>query len=213
MSSEHHITYQTKGRFYLHGDPTKAKKLLIVLHGYGYLAQYFIRKFKHIENEDICVLCPEAPHRFYQAGTNGRVGASWMTKEDRLTDIENYISFLDATLSHLKSQHTFESFHLIGFSQGGATASRWLAYGAHQFDTFTLWATVFPPDMEKSYHPKINQSRNYFVFGTKDEYYTLEKVNEHFDEIQNKGLNFQMLNFEGGHDIDRETLDKLLHEI
>jgi len=213
MSTEHHLTYQTKGRYYVHGDLNSSSKLFIVLHGYGYLAQYFIRKFHHLDSNEIAVVCPEAPHRFYQKGTNGRVGASWMTKEDRLTDIENYISFLDTLLSSIQSKHQFESVHLIGFSQGGATASRWLAYGQHQFDSFTLWATVFPPDMEKEYHPKINQSQNFFVFGTKDEYYSIEKVAEHFEEIENKGLQFQMINFEGGHDIDKTALEQIINEI
>ena len=208
--SESHIKFQKNGRYFTLGEPADGKELLIALHGYGYLAQYFSRKFNAVDLDKYVVIIPEGLHRFYHSGTSGRVGASWMTKEDRLSDIEDYISFLDALLIHLKSEFSFKSVTLLGFSQGGATASRWLAYGSHNFDKFILWATVFPPDMEKSYTQRFNQSANFFVFGTKDEYYSQEIVNEHFGEMKKMQLNFQMLTFEGRHDIHPETLNAVL---
>ncbi|MBD3636723.1 MAG: alpha/beta fold hydrolase [Crocinitomicaceae bacterium] len=211
-TSETHISYRTRGRYFSLGELEDGKHLLIALHGYGYLAEYFIRKFHGVDTEKYVVICPEGPHRFYQSGTNGRVGASWMTKEDRLTDIQNYVNFLDTLLENLKDKTQFKSITLLGFSQGGATASRWLAYGKHTFDRFILWATVFPPDMDRQYCEKFNNSTNYFVFGTKDEYYTPDKVHEHFHELNQMNIPFEMLNFNGNHDIHEETLLSILHE-
>ena len=212
MTSEGHITYQTQGRYFVLGEPAEGKSLLVALHGYGYLAQYFIRKFQGVDLNRFVVVCPEGPHRFYQNGTNGRVGASWMTKEDRLTDISNYLNFLDALLDHLKAQYDYKSVTLLGFSQGGATACRWLAFGKHQFDKFILWATVFPPDMEPEYCEKFNHSKNYFVFGTKDEYYNIETIHEHFKELERLCIPFEMLNFDGNHNIDETTLLSVLND-
>lgn len=211
MISEHHIQFQKTGRYFVQGKIEEGKHLLIALHGYGYLAEFFIRKF-HCLSDQYIVVCPEGPHRFYQSGTGGRVGASWMTKEDRLNDIKDYVNFLDTLLSDLKSNTKFASVTLLGFSQGGATASRWLAYGSHQFDRFILWATVFPPDMEPEYCEKFNQSRNYFVFGTKDEYYAIETIHNHFTELERLNIPFEMLNFDGNHNIDEETLLSILDE-
>ena len=164
MAVEHHITFQKTGRYFVHGDLQNGKHLLIALHGYGHLAEYFIRKFHAIDSDKHVVVCPEGPHRFYLKASSGRVGASWMTKEDRLTDIKDYVNFLDTLLTDLKSKFEFASVTLLGFSQGGATACRWLAYGNHKFDKFILWATVFPPDMEAEYTEKFGHSRNFFVF-------------------------------------------------
>lgn len=212
QSSEHHISYQTKARYRMLGEVGDNKTLLVALHGYGYLAEFFIRKFQAVDLDRFVVICPEGPHRFYQSGTNGRVGASWMTKEDRLTDIENYIVYLDTLLEQLKSQADFKSIVLLGFSQGGATASRWVAYGKHQFDKFLLWATVFPPDMERDYSTKFRGSKNYFIFGTKDEYYSLNQVHDHFHELSQLNIPFEMRTFDGSHNIHQETLLSILDE-
>lgn len=210
--SERHISYQTQGRYFMLGEPSNDKTLLIVLHGYGYLAKYFITKFKGLDLSKYVVLCPEAPHRFYQQGTNGRVGASWMTKEDRETDISNYVSFLDELISAVTSESNFKKAVLLGFSQGGATASRFLAFGKHRFNKFILWATVFPPDMEPSYFNKFSDSNNYFVFGNSDQFYSQDQIQEHYINLKKLNLPFQMINFEGKHDIHEDTLLQILND-
>lgn len=209
--SESHIKFEKNGRFYTLGKPENGKELILALHGYGHLAQFFSRKFSEIDLEKYVIVIPEGLHRFYHSGTKGRVGASWMTKEDRIADIEDYISFLNTLMTQLKAEVKYSKITLLGFSQGGATASRLLAYGKHDFDKFILWAAVFPPDMEKEYNEKFNQSSNYFVFGTNDEYYSKNVVDEHYHEMQKTSLNFQMLTFDGKHDIHSETLISVLN--
>ncbi|MCB9224706.1 MAG: alpha/beta fold hydrolase [Crocinitomicaceae bacterium] len=211
-SSEGHIKFQKNGRYFTLGDPMGNKKLLIALHGYGHLAEFFIRKFNKVDLNEYFVICPEGLHRYYHNGTSGKVGASWMTKEDRLHDIEDYISFLNAILEHFTSLYTFKSKTLLGFSQGGATASRWLAYSKHTFDKFILWATVFPPDMEKEYTIKFRDSKNYFVFGKSDEYYTQDNIKEHHEELEALKIPIEMITFDGNHNIHDETLLYILNE-
>jgi predicted esterase len=212
VATEHHISVSKTARYFVQGEIENGKHLLIALHGYGHLSEYFIRKFKSLDKSEFVVVCPEGPHRFYIDGNRGRVGASWMTKEDRETDILDYTNYLDTLLDELKSQAEFSSVTLLGFSQGGATASRWLAFGSHQFDRFILWATVFPPDMERKYGEKFNNSRNFFVFGTNDEYYTQESIQDHFNELNDMNIQFEMCIFDGNHNIHTETLLSILNE-
>ena len=61
----------------------------LALHGYGQLVEYFKRHFVPLSQDTRAFLFPQGPHKFYLQGTEGRVGASWMTKEDRLIDIDN----------------------------------------------------------------------------------------------------------------------------
>lgn len=208
---EQHINYQRTGRYYTLGDLTQAKKLLFALHGYAQLAAYFIRKFNHLDPSEYFIVCPEAPHRFYKEGTSGRVGASWMTKEDRLTDINDYVVFLDEVWSTIHLNKSFETTTLLGFSQGGATASRWVAQGKASFDRFILWAAVFPPDMKKNYTNKFKSSDNFFVIGTSDEYSSVERAEEQINAINKNGFLFEFITFNGNHSIQAETLNKLLN--
>lgn len=191
-------------RYYLSKDASNKRKLLVALHGYGQLAQYFALKFDQLP-ADYALLVPEGMHRFYLSGSSGRVGASWMTKEARETDIQDNLHFLNQLLSFVMENHLFEEICLLGFSQGGATAARWYHQSPSRFQQFILWASVFPPDVEK---PVQMDCKAHFVLGTEDPYYSEEKqVTEcaYFSE-----LGFQIHRFEGKHDIDQATLLSIL---
>ncbi len=209
-AKEGHIKFEKSGRYFTYGNQETAEHLLIALHGYGQLAEFFIRKFHVLDPDKYFVICPEGLHRFYKAGTSGRVGASWMTKEDRLTDINDYISFLDALMAEVDSLHSFKSKTLLGFSQGGATASRWIGYGKHQFDVFMLWAAVFPPDMDPAAKLKFTTVKNYFIIGTADEYTSIERAKEYHKALNNEHIQFEFVKFEGNHAINSDLLIKLL---
>ena len=205
MATELKLTAPKTFRYWISGDFEKANKLIIVLHGYGQLAEFFIRKFNEIP-EDYIVVAPEGMHRFYLNGTSGRVGASWMTKEDRESDITDNLNWLSKLFSELTEQKTFEKTILLGFSQGGATAARWFYTKKVLFDQLILWASVFPPDLER---PIIqSNSNNYFVIGTEDEYYNTEAQISEIKFYQNIGFN--TLQFEGRHDIENDTLKRIL---
>ena len=83
-------------RVYLTNEITKnTKEVVISCHGYAQLGKFFIKKFEGISNEHRTVIVPEALNKFYWNGMNGRVVASWMTKDDRESEIEDYINYLN----------------------------------------------------------------------------------------------------------------------
>ena len=106
----------------------KINTVWIVLHGYGMLSEYFVKKFECIINETTLVIAPEATNRFYLRDNYTRVGASWMTKLDREQEISDNILFLDKLFSIIKREIGHNNFKLntLGFSQGGPTLVRWL---------------------------------------------------------------------------------------
>ncbi|MDG2504564.1 MAG: hypothetical protein P8M87_00280 [Crocinitomicaceae bacterium] len=181
------------------------KNLLIVMHGYGQLAEYFVRKFNACP-VDFTVLAPEGPHRFYKNGYSGRVGASWMTKEARQDDIDDNLNWLTAWLTAHLEDNTYKNIILLGFSQGGATAARWYYRQPKLFSHFILWASVFPPDIEK---PNTEVRQSYFVVGDKDEFLTSENLKKELLIYQKLG--FKTIRFKGIHDIEPTILNSLLN--
>lgn len=202
--------FQKTGRYSTYGDPEKASHLVIALHGYGQLVPYFIRKFSQLDPDKFYVVCPEGPHRFYRNGTSGQVGASWMTKEERDTDIKDYIFYLDHLMDHILVDKKFQEKTLLGFSQGGATASRWIAFGKYKFDRFLLWAAVFPPDMDAKFIPRFESSKNFWVIGDEDEFISIEKAKVYFEGLKRQLKQIEFVKFEGKHDIESKTLHTLL---
>jgi predicted esterase len=199
------ITATKTQRCFVQGDIAKSKILLIVLHGYGQLGAYFIRKFKQL-SEDYYIVAPEGMHHFYLKGSSGRVGASWMTKEAREIDIEDNNKYLDAVLESLKSKKSFEKIMLLGFSQGGATAARWSAQ-RNDIDQLILWASIFPPDLEKSSFSHFKKGT--FVIGKQDEFY--DEAAQKIEISTYKNLGFEIIEYDGKHDIEGATLQKIFY--
>ena len=192
-------------RYFTHGDLKKATKLLIVLHGYGQLAEHFIRKFHQLP-ENYYIVAPEAMHHFYMNGSSGRVGASWMTKEDRINNIADNNEYLNNLVDFLQKEKQFSEVLVLGFSQGGATAARWNAQ-RKDIDQLILWASVFPPDLEES---SFSNSKNgTFVIGKQDEFYDAAAQDKEIKKY--RSLSFEIVEYDGKHDIDADTLKNLLN--
>jgi predicted esterase len=185
-----------------------AKVLLYVLHGYGQLAPYFIRKFSALE--DCYIIAPEGMHRFYLEGSSGRVGASWMTKEERQDDIEDNCNWLNMLHQQLTSENKFEKTIILGFSQGGATAARWFYRTTSMADHLIMWASVFPPDLNVNDFITQTPKKNFFVLGTNDEYFNESKQLEALAFYSE--LKFLTLTHGGRHDIYMDVLKSVLKE-
>jgi predicted esterase len=191
-------------RYFTHGDLKKTSKLLIVLHGYGQLAEHFIRKFHQLP-ENYYIVAPEAMHHFYLNGSSGRVGASWMTKENRINNITDNNEYLNNLVDFLQTENEFSELLVLGFSQGGATAARWNAQ-RKDIDQLILWASIFPPDLEES---SFSNSKNgTFVIGKQDEFYDAVAQDKEINKY--RSLGFEIVVYDGKHDIDADTLKNLL---
>lgn len=146
MASQLHITTSKTARIFTHGKLTEKTKLVwIVAHGYGFLAEYFIKKFEILDENEHFVVVPEALNRFYTTGMSGRVGASWMTNEDRENEIADYITYLDNVYKTLNLQ-TATKIVALGFSQGASTIARWSMKTDFRIDSLVFWGSSIPND-------------------------------------------------------------------
>jgi len=204
MVEEHSFSIQKTTRYYTCGAISKATKLLVVLHGYGQSAFFFLKKFEFLVAKGYFIVAPEGMNRFYLEGTSGRVGASWMTREARLDDIQDNFKYLEAIVGKFTAQNTFSSIDLLGFSQGAATATRWFENSCSTFRSLVLWASVFPEDV----HLDISTNKDtncVFVLGTQDPYFDGEKEDETVKTYTK--LMFEIIRFEGKHEMNQEVLD------
>ncbi|MDA8930769.1 alpha/beta hydrolase [Bacteroidia bacterium] len=196
---EHHIGYSQRAKYYREGS---GKKLLYVLHGYGQLAKFFIRKFHLAVSLDYTIIAPEGQHYFYLNGTSGRVGASWMTKENREQDIQNYLAYLDAIHAELQQENDWEEIVILGFSQGVATAFRWLAHNNIKPSTFLICSGLVPPDVDLNIKKVVFDPIQMTYFsGVNDPYRTEASVQEFYDAVAQSQLDMELVNFDGVHEV------------
>ncbi len=206
------LNFGFQARYFQLGElNSTTKNLIFVLHGHGQLGKYFIRKFQVLDTGDNCIIAPEGLSRYYLEGYTGRVGATWMTKEDRLTDIANYQNYLNTLFTNVTSSLSKDtSVTIIGFSQGAATASRWAATPDMDFDQLVLWAGIFPPDMDFEHSgEKFKQKNIKYIYGIQDPFITPERFNEMRNLSQRLKVDPEVITFQGAHEIDTATLEKL----
>lgn len=211
---KHNFITPKTARYFTMGELTEqTKNVWIVCHGYGQLAENFIKKFHQIVDEENYIISPEGLHRYYLDAKHEKIGASWMTREDRLDDINDYVNLLDGILE-LELIDFKGKIILFGFSQGVATVSRWYMMGKIKPTYFVMWAGVFPPDlpMEKE-RWVFNDSTNFVVIGEQDEFFPEQRRNQIIQEIENKGIKFDLLTFNGKHVINQETLLELKNRL
>ncbi len=192
------------------GSPGSAREMWVVLHGYGQLAEYFIRSFTSIA-DDRFIVAPEALSRFYTEGMSGRVGASWMTSAAREHEICDYVRYLDTLANRLTSDGPdAAALHVLGFSQGTATACRWAALGETTLDRLTLWAGGVPPDLDlQTYRDQLAALDLTLVIGTDDEYISADQVAAEEARLTEAHLLHRTIRFEGTHRIDPEVLPRV----
>ena len=217
-----HLEVPRTARFACQGGGGKSiEQLWYVLHGYGQSALDFIRPFRVIQSPERMVVAPEALSRFYQAPGNRRhgeedpVGASWMTREDREAEIRDYVRYLDRLQGvveggkGLTSEAT--SRIVLGFSQGGHTAARWVFMGGVRPHRLVLWGADLPEDLPLEERGSILRGCGVtFVRGREDP--RRDPDREALDEARLEGLAIpvEVRTHGGGHRLSRAVLKELV---
>lgn len=216
---EHQLTVGRTARYYTLGKMDRpVKQVWFVCHGYGQLAGRFLRSFDVIDDGTRLIVAPEGLSRFYLGGSTGehgpdaKVGASWMTREDRLSEIEDYVRYLDALYAEVFGRVDRSAVKLIalGFSQGAATVSRWISRGGARADRLVLWGELVPPDLDlEAAKQTLRALELSLVYGREDRFVTAEKIAEAEARLWSHGITYRLLTYDGGHELHDGVLQEL----
>lgn len=209
LVEEHSLRVQRTARYHLVGDPATATELWVVVHGYGQLARYFLNHFSSLV-PGRCILAPEALSRFYLDSAHDRVGATWMTREDRQHEIEDHVGYLDDLVDHLLQRMTNGvPVHTLGFSQGVATITRWATRGRTPLARMILWSGSLPPDLDLDVLSERVGNAMDLVLGDQDPYARIEDLHIIAQRLTAAGIPNRMHVFNGGHKLEALTLKRL----
>lgn len=203
----HHLRVSRTARYYVLGPP-EARETWFVLHGYGQQARFFLRHFRPHAGPQRRFVAPEALSRFYLDDRYERIGASWMTREDREADISDTIAYLDALAAHVGSG---SRCCLFGFSQGAAAACRWAALGTRAFARVVLWGGEVPPDLDLARTGDRLRDLT-LVWGDADTYATPARVAATEARLASAGVPYRVVRYAGEHRLYAGPLAALMEE-
>lgn len=187
----------------------------MVVHGYGQLAERFIRRFGGLPGVGTgarAVVAPEALSRHYverEVGPHGpgsRVGASWMTREEREHEIRDYVEYLDLLVAQVADGPGGRRLVVLGFSQGAETASRWVTYGRGRPAELVLWGGGLAEDLDPARAAaSLRDVRLTFVVGDADRW-AQGRTSRSLTRLAGWGLSADRVEYRGGHVVDEATL-------
>ncbi|RMG45343.1 MAG: phospholipase [Candidatus Dadabacteria bacterium] len=205
-------TFETRrtARYFYAGDPSTARRLWFLCHGYGQSAKKLLEDSISCFSKDEFVVAPEGLSRFYLKGFSGDVGPSWMTKELRLSEIDDYVNYLNGLLDEFFKKFSHPPLiYLLGFSQGAATVSRWIASGRVPSRALILWSGLFPPDLPGTIPQGAGAFKIYLVIGKQDQFISMEQVSSQKQGLEEQGYNVELITFDGRHAIKPDVLLEL----
>jgi predicted esterase len=212
MEVQHIITRRT-ARVYTDGVLSeKTKAIWLIAHGYGMLAQFFIKKFECLDPEEHYLVVPEALSRAYLEGFSGKVGAIWMTSEDRESEISDYIHYLNLVYEQFIAPNRKSGVPVIafGFSQGSSTICRWANANPYKFDRLMLWGGAVPEDvlsnLQFASHPVD------ICVGNNDPFIPKEQIEEYLRRSKSMLPEARFHVFEGGHEVEASLLMTLINQ-
>lgn len=208
---EHSHLVPRTARSFVVGGTRDLDECWFVLHGYAELAREFLAPFVPLATERRRIVAPEGLSRFYRRSTHGDVGASWMTKVAREDEIADHVRQLEQVRHDALHAHQAAKTKLLGFSQGVATVCRWYAKAEFEAERIVLWGGGVPPDLEQCEYERLAGSDLIVVIGNDDRYLREEVVKRELARMAEKGLKPTLVRFDGGHEIDPQTLADVLN--
>ena len=212
---EHRVTIARSARYFTLGG-TEPREVWFACHGYGQLAARFLEKLRVLDDGGRCLVAPEGLSRFYltESPAERRVGATWMTREDRLAEIADYVHYLDAVYDDVlgRLDRARVTVHALGFSQGAATVSRWTAMGKSPIDRVVLWGGEFPPDLDLTradFAQRLRTARLTLVYGRSDEYITPKVLARVTERLAAHDIPYREIPFAGGHELNEGVLKQV----
>jgi len=220
---ERHLVVTRSARYAVLGEEVpRPAEVWFVLHGYGQLAARFLPAFEPLADGSRRIYAPEALNRYYteeRAGVHGpdsKVGATWMTREDRLTEIADYVRYLDTLYRHVFAEVARDASRVValGFSQGAATAARWAALGGTRIDQLVLWGSGAPPDLDWRAAGLARTALPLtLVYGRDDEWFGERAALVEAERLRAHGITPTLLGFEGGHVLDAGIVRELVRAL
>jgi predicted esterase len=208
MSTQKEAAYTSTNTYRTLNNLTeKTKNVWMVFHGMGYLSKYFINYFSELDADENYIIAPQAPSKYYQGKDFKHVGASWLTRENTMTETQNILNYVDAVYKK-ESIESFPNLIVMGYSQGVSIATRWVASREIQCNKLILHSGGIPAELEPSDFEFLSPNTQVInLYGNKDQYITEARETE--EKLKGNKLFQDRLKievFDGIHEVNRELL-------
>ena len=196
---EEAVCTPTHGRYLVKSARGFPRGLLIGFHGYAETAEHTMQELVQIPGSEDWVLCSMQALSLFYRGRSNDVVASWMTRTLRDEAIENNLRYVGSVVDKVRRRFDCDSNILVaGFSQGASMAYRTAFLGSEGVDGIIALGGDIPPEIDSVAGPK--QPRFLSGQGSRDEWYTDDKLVSDQQKLEALGLTCETFTFSAGHE-------------
>ena len=206
---KHFFPITKTARYFTHGNlDSNTKFIWIIIHGYAQTADAFLNNFESLGSEHF-VIAPEGLNKFYSRGFSGNPVASWMTSLEREHEIRDYTNYLNSLVNSLNlNSFTQAKTIVLGFSQGVSTQTRFIISSDFKFDYSVMIAGEIGKEFQENLPEKLANLKSLYLVGDQENILKPEKIESHQILFKNANCTFKI--FEGKHEVNQNTIDKIL---
>lgn len=211
-STEKQVSYTTTNSYSTLNDlHSPQENIWFVCHGLGYLSRYFLRYFVGLDKEKNYIIAPQAPAKYYQKTDFKHVGASWLTKENTKTEIQNVLAYLDEVYKTEVNHANPKKVIFMGYSQGVSVITRWMVARKISCDALIIHSGGIPTELTAEDFAYLAQDTKVkLLYGLQDEYLTPERIKGQQKQAKNLfGKRLEIIPFEGKHIVNRGLLEEI----
>ncbi|AHJ95635.1 hypothetical protein [Hymenobacter swuensis] len=193
------FTTARTARYICLGEPGPAiQHVWICLHGEAQPLAEFTAHLINLDTPERLLILPEALSRYplpaAENGTSPATAASWFTPGSVQADVADLVVYLDALATQLLAHCPPNvPVTVLGCGHGAAAAACWLAAGHTRYDRLILYASVFPPEIDRRATLAALPVRPVTLVSTTTDTFTPEAVAEGLlHDLQEVGLPAQL---------------------
>lgn len=203
-------------------NDSEPSPLLIALHGYGGNKRQMLREVRQLAPENFAIASVEGVHQHWRdtavPDKMPKVGFAWLTNYKSEDSIDVHHQILRSLIANLINQGIADKtrIYLLGFSQSCALNFRFAFANPYLLRGVIGICGGIPGDWETNENYQPLAQPIFYLYGTRDEFYPLEKFEENAERLKLRAENLHSKVYDAPHEITdemRHDLKSWLREI
>ncbi len=188
----------------------KPLPLLIAVHGYGANKRAMMREARAVAPENFAIASVQGFHQHWreprEKGGEYKIGFGWLTSYKAEDSIAVHHKAVRDLIENLTNEAVADAakIYLLGFSQACALNFRFAFSNPKLLRGVIGISGGIPGDWETSEIYQPTTARVFYLYGTQDEFYPIEKFDENAEKLKKRAGNFQSKVYQAKHEITDE---------
>lgn len=193
-------------------NQAKPAPLLIAIHGYAGNKRAMMREARAVAPDDFAVCSIQGLHQHWRDRETAapdkmpKVGFAWLTNYKSEDSVAVHHRIVKDLIADLIAENIADAsrIYLLGFSQSCALNFRFAFTNSDSLAGIIGISGGVPSDWETNQNYQTLDAPVFYLYGTRDEFYPLDKFSENAERLKLRARNLKTQVYDAAHEITDE---------